>query len=185
MSSGGASLPRRRQLLRHEAVLAIARARLPLALGRWPVAAAARGLDQEHVALPDRHADFLRLQRANRSAARLEPIAMRQAVLAAEQAVRRVADAVAGRVGDRRLLDIDPQAQHRADAAAMRAVARGIRSELVALEGQRKARLGDLDAAELDPARGLAFARGLPAVAHRRRAAAGARVEHVPDERLP
>src|SRR5262245_17107128 len=141
--SRGSLLPR---LLRDEAVLAIARPRLPLALGGRSVAAAARGLDQEHVALPDRHANLFRLQRANRSAARLEPIAMRQAILPAEQAVGSMADAVTGGVGHRRIFDVDPQAQHRADAAAMHAVAGGIRSELVALEGQRKARLGDLDA---------------------------------------
>src|SRR5436305_467461 len=71
---GGAStLPR---LLLHEAVLAIAGPRVPRALGRRSVAAAAGRLDQEHVALPDGHSDFLGLQDSARSSARLEPVAM-------------------------------------------------------------------------------------------------------------
>src|SRR5437773_313840 len=93
--------------------------------------------------------------------------------------------AVTRRVRDRRLLDIHTQAQHGADAAAVHPVARRIGPEFMVLEGQREARLRHLDATELDPSGRLSLARGLPAVAGGRRSAAGARVEHVPDERLP
>src|SRR5262245_19356076 len=109
---------------------------------------------------------------------------MGQAVLAAEQTVRRVAHAVTRGVGDRRFLDIHPQAELGADTTAMHSVAGRIGPELVALERQREPRLGHLDAAELDAAGRLPLAGCLPAVADGRRAAAGARVEHVPDERL-
>ena len=63
-----------------------------------------------------------------------------------------MAHTVTGGIGDRRILDVDPESQHRADAAAMHAVAGRVGTELVALEGQREPSLGDLDAAELDPA---------------------------------
>src|SRR5437879_4527790 len=109
---------------------------------------------------------------------------MGKAVLAAEQTVRSVANAVARRVGHGGVLDVDPQPKDRADAAAVHPVAGGIGAELVPLEGQRKPRLRDLDAAELDPAGRLPLTRRLPPVADGRRAAAGASVEHVPDERL-
>src|SRR5207245_5949118 len=109
---------------------------------------------------------------------------MRKAVLAAEQTVRSVANAVASRVRHGRVLDVAPQPKHRADTAAVHPVAGGIGAELVSLEGQRKPRLRDLDAAELDPAGRLSLTRRLPPVADGRRAAAGASVEHVPDERL-
>src|SRR5262249_19918490 len=173
-----------RLLLLHEAVLSIARPRRAGALRRRSVAASPGRFDQEHVALADGHADFLGLQDARRAPVRFEPVAMRQPVLAPEQAVRRVAHAVAGGVGDRRLVDVDAQPEHGADAAPMHAVAGGIGTELVPLEREREARLGALDAAELDPAGRLSLARGLPAVAGRAGAAARPRVEHVPDERL-
>src|SRR5215467_1402191 len=75
------------------------------------------------------------------------------------------------------------QPEHGTDAAAELPVALGVGAELVALEEEREARFCHFDAAELDPARGLAFARRLPAVAGRRGAAAAARVEEMPDER--
>src|SRR5262245_25697754 len=100
-------------------------------------------------------------------------------------AVRGVAHAIAGGVGHGGLGDVHPQPEHGAHAAAMRAVAAGVGAELVVLERQRKARLGDLDAAELDPARRLALAGRLPAIARDRGAAAGPRVKHVPDEWPP
>src|SRR4029453_11092850 len=65
----------------------------------------------------------------------------------------------------------------------MHAVAAGVGAELVVREREREARLGDLYAAELDAAGGLALARGLPAVAGYGGAAARRGVEHVPDER--
>src|SRR5205807_2347876 len=68
------------------------------------------------------------------------------------------------------------------DPSAEAPDARGVGPELVTLEEEREARLRDLHRAELDAARGLPLARGLPAVARRRGAAAPARVEEVPDE---
>src|SRR5215472_8820591 len=66
--------------------------------------------------------------------------------------------------------------------AAERAGAAGIRAKLVPCKEQRKARLGDFQAAELDAAGGMPLARAGPAVARGRSAAAGARLKHVPDE---
>src|SRR4030095_14136203 len=67
----------------------------------------------------------------------------------------------------------------------MHAVPAGVGAELVVLEREREARLGDLDAAELDAAGRLALALGLPAVTGHGVAAARTRVEHVPDEGTP
>ena len=63
------------------------------------------------------------------------------------------------------------------------AVAARIGAEFVALEEQRKAHLGDFEAAELDAARRLPLAGAGPAVAGRRGAAARPRLEEMPDER--
>src|SRR2546425_7281935 len=169
----------------HEAVEAIALPCSPRALRRRPIAAAAGGLDQEHVAFPHGDPDFLGLQDAHRPTARLEPVAVGETILAAEQTIRGVTHSITRSVRDRRLLDVHPEAQDGADAAAVHPLARGIGPELVVLEGQREARLRHLHAAELDPAGGLPLAGRLPSVADHRRAAAGAGVEHVPDERLP
>src|SRR5262244_2624596 len=100
-------LRRARLRLLHEAVLSIAGPRGAASLRRRPVAAASRRFDQEHITLADRNANFLGLQDAGRAPARFEPVAMRQPVLAPEQAVRRVAHAIASGIGDRRLLDVD------------------------------------------------------------------------------
>ena len=59
---------------------------------------------------------------------------MRETVASAEQAVGRVTDSVARRVRDRRLLDVDAQAQLGADAASIGARAGGVGPELVTLE---------------------------------------------------
>src|SRR5262245_16022003 len=94
-----------------------------------------------------------------------------------------MAHAVAGGVALGGPVRLHPELQDRADSAAEPAVARRARPELMTREEQRKARLRDLDAAELDAAGGLALAGRLPPVTHRRRAAAAPRVEEVPDER--
>ena len=113
------------------------------------------------------------------------PVAVRQPVLAAQDPVGRVADAVARGVAQRGLGGLHAQLEHRPHAAPELPVARRVGAELVALEEERKARLRDLDAAELDAARRLALAGGLPPVAGRGGAAAAARVEEVPDELAP
>ena len=68
---------------------------------------------------------------------------MRPAVLATEEPVRRVTHAIARGVRDTGFRNIDAQAQHGADAAAMLPVARRVRTELVVLERQGEARFGD------------------------------------------
>src|SRR5213596_205560 len=168
---------------RDEAVLAVRSARRARPFRRRPVPAAARRLHQEHVAGPHADPDLFGLEDAERTAAREESVAMREPLGAAEEAVGRVTHAVARRVRDRGLRDVHPKSEHRAHAAAVHAVPAGVGAELVVLEREREPRLRDFHAPELDPARRLPFARGLPAVADGGRAAAGARVEHVPDER--
>src|SRR6266851_5322071 len=107
---------------------------------------------------------------------------MGEPVLSAQHPVGRVADPVARGIAKRGLGGLHAQLEHRSHTAAVAAVARGVRAELVPLEEERKARLRHLDAAELDAARRLALAGGLPAVARGGSAAAAARVEEVPDE---
>ena len=109
---------------------------------------------------------------------------MRPAVLAASHAAGAMAHAVARGVGDRGLGDLDRHLELGAGAAAQAAVAAAVRPELVAPEEQRKAHLGDLEAAELDAAGCLPLAGRRPAVARDRGAAAGPRLEQVPDERV-
>src|SRR5712691_12170097 len=107
---------------------------------------------------------------------------MGQPVLAAQHPVGRIADPVARGIAERGLGGLHAQLEHRSHAAAVAAVTRGVRTELVPLEEEREARLRDLDAAELDAARRLALARGLPAIARGGCAAATPRVEEMPDE---
>src|SRR5215475_380401 len=112
----------------------------------------------------------------------MQHVMMRRAVGAAENAAGAVARAVACGIGKRRFLCLDHEREQTTGAAAERAVAAGIRAELVAREEQREAHLGDLQAAELDAAGGMPFADARPAVAGGRAAASRARLEHVPDE---
>src|ERR1700760_4325131 len=107
---------------------------------------------------------------------------MRRRVLAAEHAASAVADAVARGVAERRLLGLDHEIERDAEPAAMLSVAAGIGEILVMAEMQGEARFRDFDAAEFQAADGVPLADRRPAVAARRGAAAGARVEHVPDE---
>src|SRR5215470_5870994 len=82
----------------------------------------------------------------------MQHIMMRQAVGAAQDAAGAVARAVAGGIAERRLVGLHRHLDHAACAAAKFSLAAGIRAELVAGEEQRKARLGDLEAAEFDAA---------------------------------
>src|SRR5947209_12595607 len=149
--------------------------------GIAPAAAAARG-HLETVARTHLDAGFLGADRARRTAGGVEHVMMRRAVGAAENPAGAVAGAVARRVGERRLLDLDREREQPARTAAKGAVAAGIRAELMPRKEQRKPRLGDFQAAELDAAGRMPLARAGPAVARRRGAAAWARLKHVPDE---
>ncbi len=115
---------------------------------------------------------------------RLEPVAVRLAVLAAEHAAGAILDAVAGRVADRRLRRLDHQLEFAARAAAIAPVAAAVGAELVRRKNSGKRTSVHLEAAELDAAGRLPLAGARPAVARRRRAAAGPRLEQVPDEGL-
>src|ERR1051326_6675328 len=146
-----------------------------------PAAAAARG-DFEAVAGTHLDAGLLGADHARRAALGMQHVTMRRTVGAAENPAGAVARAVARRVGERRPVDLDREAEQPARAAAKPALAAGIRAELMARKEQGKARLGDFQAAELDAAGGMPLARAGPAVAPRRGAAARARLKHVPDE---
>src|SRR5512145_239390 len=148
--------------------------------GLAPTAAAAR-LDEEHIAGLAPHPDFFRLQLARMTVGE-QAVAVRAPVLAASHAARPVPDAVARGVGARELPGLDDELQHRADAAAVAPLAPGVGQELVAAEEEREADLGDLQAAELDAARGLPLAGRRPAIPGRGGATAGPSLEHVPDE---
>src|ERR1044071_9182489 len=163
-------------------VLDVVRARGRAARRRIaPTATAGRG-DLEAVAGTHLDAGFLGADHARRAAFGVQHVTMRHAIGAAENPAGAVARALAGGVGERRLLDLDRETEQSARAAAKRARAAGIRAELMAREEQRKARLGDFQAPELDAAGRMPLARAGPAVASGRSAAARARLKHVPDE---
>src|SRR5206468_5841219 len=168
-----------------EPVLQIARAGLRWALRRRPEATAARRLHQEHVAGPHEDPDLLGLEHTGPTAAREEPVPVRKPILTPEEAIGRVTHAIPRGVRDRRLLDVHAEPEHGAHPAPIHAVPARVGAKLVVLERERKARLGDFHAPELDPARRLPFARGLPTVALGAGTATRARVEHVPDQRAP
>ena len=162
----------------------VARTLLRAAPGRIAPAAAAARLGRDHVAGADHDADLLGLQHALLAPRRAQHVAMRLAILAAQDAAGAVLHAVARGVADGRLGHLDGKLQVAARAAAKAPVAAAVRPELVTPEEQREAHLGNLQAAELDAARGLPLARARPAVAGRRGAAAGPRLEQMPDEGL-
>src|SRR5207248_10685715 len=87
-------------------------------------------------------------------------------------------------VNDRRPRGLDDHLDDPARAAAELARAARIGAELVPAKEQRKAHLGDFEAAEFDPAGGLPFAGPGPAVAGGRGAAAWPRLKEVPDKRF-
>src|SRR6266542_1059290 len=101
----------------HEAVLDIGGARGGIAAGRFAPAAAARGHDVEDGAGRNGDAHFLRLEDPALPAGDHD-VAMRQAVLAAEDAVGRMTDAIACRIALGRLGRLHAQGQHRAHPAA-------------------------------------------------------------------
>src|ERR1700683_1293479 len=127
-----------------------------------PAAAAAR-FEHQPVAGADCQTDFLGADRARLLSARIERVAVRRAVFAAKNAAGAVHPPSAGGIGERRLMRFDDHLDDAAGAAAILTVAAGIRPEFVALEIERKANLGDFEAAELDPARRLPFAGAGPA----------------------
>src|SRR5262249_57081016 len=102
----------------------------------------------------------------------MQNVTMRRAVGAAQNPRGAMARAVAGRIGERRLLDLHREREQSARSAAKGALAAGIRTELMPLEEQRKACLGHFQAAELDAAGRMPLARAGPTVARRRGAAA-------------
>ena len=77
---------------------------------------------------------------------------MRLTIASAEHAAGAVTRALASRVGERGLCGLDHEVQRDAETAAILAITAGIGPEFMALEQQRKARFGNLDAAELQPA---------------------------------
>ena len=151
---------------------------------RRPPAAAAGRTYLEAIAGTQFDADFLGAQHARLAAFGQQAIMMRLAILAAEHAAGTVARAVARGVAFRDLFRLQHQIERHAEAAAMLAVAAGARAEFMRAEMQGKAHLGDFEAAELQPADRMPFADRRPAVAARRRAAAGPRLEQMPDEIL-
>src|SRR5262252_3307799 len=165
-----------------EAVLQIGGPRGGIAPRGLAPAAAARRDDVENRPGRNGNTDLLGLEHASLALGH-HHVAVGQAVLAAEDAVGGMAHAVSRGVASGGLGGLHAQPEHGADAAAELPIALGVGAELVALEEEGEARFRHLDAAELDPARGLALACRLPAVARRRGAAAAARVEEMPDER--
>src|SRR5205085_3960410 len=139
-------------------------------------------LDQEAIARLDDQPGLLGLDRARRLTLGVQHVAVRRAVLAAQDAAGAVLHAVARGVADGGLGDLGDHFEHAARAAAILAVAARVGAELVLLEEQREAHLGDLEAAELDAAGGLPLAGARPAVARGRRTAARPRLEEMPDE---
>src|SRR5215813_1545493 len=167
-----------------EAVLQSGSAGHRIAARRLGPAAASRRQDVEDGAGGNGNADLFGLEHTPLALGH-HHVAVGQAVLAAEDAVGRMADAIARGVAPGGLGGLHAQSEDGADAAAELPVALRIGTELVTLEEEGEARLRHLDAAELDPACGLTLARGFPAVARRRGAAAAAGVEEMPDEGAP
>src|SRR4051794_38748143 len=98
---------------------------------------------------------------------------MRLAVFATEHAARTVTRAVTGGVALRGLFDFQHQIERHAEATAKLAIAAGAFAKFMLTEMQRETRLGNFDAAEFQTAYRMPLADRRPAVAARRRAAAG------------
>src|SRR5512145_35996 len=106
------------------------------------------------------------------------------AVHAPEQAAGTILHSIARRVADGRLGRLDHKLQFASGAATVLSIAAAVGTELVATKMQWEADLLHFQAAELDPSSRLPLAGARPAVAGRRAAAAGTRLEQMPDERL-
>src|SRR5262245_58819549 len=152
------------------------------ALPRLAPAATASRMGVEHVARSKLDAGLLRPDCAIRPACRLQPVAMRLAVLAAQQAAGAVLDAIACRIADGGLRRLDDELELAPRPAAVAPVPAAVGAELVAAKVQGKPHLLHLDAAELDAARRLPLAGSGPTVARRRAAAARTRLEQMPDK---
>ena len=107
---------------------------------------------------------------------------MRRAVLAAEHAAGAVPRPIARGIAERRLFGFEDEIERHPEAAAKLAVAAGIGQEFVVAEMQREARFRHFEAAEFQAADRMPLPDRRPAVAARRRAAAGTRMKQVPDE---
>ena len=90
---------------------------------------------------------------------------MGNAVSAAKHPAGAIAHAIAGRIGTRRLCGFQHEIERDAETAAKLPVATGACAEFMVPEIEGKARLGDLDASELDAADRVPFADRRPAVA--------------------
>src|SRR5207248_4223293 len=90
-----------------------------IAVGGIAPAAAAAGFKHEAVAGADNQAGFLGFDRARRLVAGIERVAVRQPVLAAEDAAGAMPDPVAGGVADRRLGGLDDHVDDAAGTAAV------------------------------------------------------------------
>src|ERR1043166_9294312 len=106
-----------------------------------PAAAAARG-DFEAVAGTHLDAGLHGADHARRAALGMQHVTMRRTVGAAENPTGTVARAVARRVGERRRVDLDREAEQPARAAAKPALAAGIRAEPLARKEKGKEGLG-------------------------------------------
>jgi hypothetical protein len=109
-----------------------------------------------HAAKPDASAELILVQN----------VMMWRAIGAAQNPAGAVACAVPRRVGERRLLGLDHEREQPARSAAKRAVAAGIRAELMTRKEQRKSRLRYFQAAELDATGRMPLARARPAGSH-------------------
>src|SRR5690349_14445081 len=119
--------------------------------GRAP-AAAAGGADLQAIAGKKIDTDFLGAELTRRPSFRQQPIAMRCAVIAAKHAAGTVANALARGVAARGLFGFQHHVEGDAEPATELSVAAGAGAKLVMAEVEWKARLGDLDAAELQAA---------------------------------
>src|SRR6202011_2707730 len=117
--------------------LDIARARGRAARRRIAPSSAAARRNLEAVAGTHLDAGFLGADHARRTGGGVQNVMMRRAIGAAENPAGAVACAVARRVGERRLPGLDRETEQRARSAAKRAVAAGIRAELMPREEQR------------------------------------------------
>src|SRR3954453_21307869 len=107
---------------------------------------------------------------------------LRLFVLDANRAARAMARAVPCGGAFRAPLSLQHQIERHAETAAKLAVTAGAGAEFMLPEMQGKAHFGDFETTELQPADRMPFADRRPAIAARRRATTGSRLEQMPDE---